>query len=197
LVFLLSLAVILAILAVMAILAICTSICCGSFAPVLGFPGRRAAAQSNTHCRADAPLLNRAGAPQRISLAVPTRCVFKTITVSDLWHGKCTLLPARLDAQLSKSSPERERNKFMGEVLLYLLEHTGAMDTSEGIVQWWLPAGSSYSQEQVQEVLDELVRRNWLVTRGSMEQFRLYGLNKKSMPEILKFLAQRGEAGEI
>jgi len=85
----------------------------------------------------------------------------------------------------------------MGEVLLYLLEHTGAMDTSEGIVQWWLPAGSSYSQEQVQEVLDELVRRNWLVTRGSMEQFRLYGLNKKSMPEILKFLAQRGEAGEI
>ncbi len=92
---------------------------------------------------------------------------------------------------MQMSSPERERNEFMEEALLYLVDHADAMDTSEGIVQWWLPAGSSYSQERVQEVLDELVQRNWLVTRGSMEQFRLYGLNKESLPEILKFLSER------
>jgi len=104
------------------------------------------------------------------------------------------LSPARLDsAILPKSSPERERDEFMEQVLLYLVDHADAMDTSEGIVQWWLPAGPSYSHESVQEVLDELVQRNWLVTRGSMEQFRLYGLNKESMPEILKFLSQTEE----
>lgn len=79
----------------------------------------------------------------------------------------------------------------MREMLLYLVEHADAMDTAEGIAQWWLPAGSVYSQEQVQEVLDELVGRGWLTARGSVEQFRVYGLNKQGMQEVLEFLSER------
>jgi hypothetical protein len=99
--------------------------------------------------------------------------------------------------QLPKSFSEQERMKFIREILQYLVEHADAMDTSEGIVQWWLPPGSAYPQEQVQEILNELVGRGWLTTRGSIEEFRVYGLNKESMQEVLEFLAKRDALNAI
>lgn len=85
----------------------------------------------------------------------------------------------------------------MREMLLYLVEHVDAMDTSEGIVQWWLPASSVYPREQVQEVLNELVERGWLTTRGSIEPFQVYGLNKESKREVLEFLSERDAPNAI
>ena len=39
------------------------------------------------------------------------------------------------------------------------------------------------------EALDELVAKTWLITRGSVEEFKLYGLNKESLPEVMQFIA--------
>lgn len=78
----------------------------------------------------------------------------------------------------------------MRSMLLYLVQHSDAMDTAEGILQWWLPPGRQCSREQLQKVLDDLVERKWLITRGSVEEFKLYGLNKEKLPEVVKFISE-------
>jgi hypothetical protein len=76
----------------------------------------------------------------------------------------------------------------MRNMLSYLVQHCDAMDTADGIRQWWLPLHKQCSREEVQDVLNELVQRKWLITRGTVEEFRLYGLNKERLPEVLKFV---------
>lgn len=44
------------------------------------------------------------------------------------------------------------------ELLRYLSEHPGAADTSDGIVQWWLPKETAVGRKEVEAALDLLVR---------------------------------------
>jgi hypothetical protein len=78
-------------------------------------------------------------------------------------------------------------------MLLYLVQHSDAMDTAEGILQWWLPLERQCSREELQRVLDDLVQRKWLITRGSVEEFKLYGLNKEKLPEVIQFISEDAE----
>jgi hypothetical protein len=92
-----------------------------------------------------------------------------------------------------RSSREAERLGLMRSMLLYLVQHSDAMDTAEGILQWWLPLEQRSSREQLQRVLDELVDKKWLIARGSVEEFKLYGLNKEKLPEVLQFISENRE----
>jgi hypothetical protein len=85
----------------------------------------------------------------------------------------------------------------MRSMLLYLVQHSDAMDTAEGILQWWLPLERRCSREQLQKVLDDLVGRKWLITRGSIEEFKLYGLNKEKLPEVLKFISESSGSSTV
>lgn len=85
----------------------------------------------------------------------------------------------------------------MRSMLLYLVQHSDAMDTAEGILQWWLPLERRCSREQLQKVLDDLVERKWLITRGSVEEFKLYGLNKEKLPEVLKFISESSGSSTV
>ncbi|MEQ1528375.1 MAG: hypothetical protein ABL925_03600 [Methylococcales bacterium] len=44
------------------------------------------------------------------------------------------------------------------EILTYLRNHSGAADTFEGIIEWWLPRQRyEQSKEKIQKALDTLV----------------------------------------
>jgi len=69
----------------------------------------------------------------------------------------------------------------------YLAEHPEAKDTIEGIRRWWLPEGHPYGAAEVQEALDELVRRGWVVVRAVPPHRRLYGANPARVGEMRHF----------
>lgn len=85
----------------------------------------------------------------------------------------------------------------MRSMLLYLVQHSDAMDTAEGILQWWLPLEKQCSREQLQKILNDLVERKWLIARGSIEEFKLYGLNKEKLPEVLEFISESSGSSTV
>jgi hypothetical protein len=77
----------------------------------------------------------------------------------------------------------------MRTMLSYLVQHSDAMDTADGIRQWWLPLHWECTREQVRAALDELVMRKWVITRESADESKLYGLNKENLTEVTQFIA--------
>jgi hypothetical protein len=90
-----------------------------------------------------------------------------------------------------RSAREAESLRLMRTMLSYLVQHSDAMDTADGIRQWWLPLNWECSREQIQEALDDLVAKQWLIVRGSVEEFKLYGLNKESLTEVMQFIFEQ------
>lgn len=87
-----------------------------------------------------------------------------------------------------KDSFDRRQVLFQ-QILNYLIEHPDAKDTVVGILKWWLSRPLiEWEQEQVQEALDSLVAKGWLVKRILPSSLELYSLNKKGRPEIDEFL---------
>ncbi len=79
-------------------------------------------------------------------------------------------------------------------MLSYLIEHPKAKDTADGIRHWWLPLSwRRYTRHQVEQVLERLVEKKWLVARGKGYQSRLYALNKESISDILVFVKGRAK----
>ena len=83
------------------------------------------------------------------------------------------------------------------QILRYLTEHPDAKDTAEGIQKYWLNGGAiPAAAEEVQNSLDLLVQRGWVIVSKSSLAPRLYRLNKGRMEEIhfyLKRLQHREE----
>lgn len=74
------------------------------------------------------------------------------------------------------------------EILRYLVEHPDAKDTVEGILKWWLrEEGAKWSEEEVQEAINFLVSRGWLV--GKEITPKVYGVKKNGLDEIKRFLS--------
>jgi hypothetical protein len=81
------------------------------------------------------------------------------------------------------------RDEFIVEILRYVVDHPRAKDTIEGIEKWWL--SKSIGQEgkrKIEESLDLLVSKGWLIGRCSPQSKRIYSLNENSLPEIREFL---------
>ena len=61
-----------------------------------------------------------------------------------------------------------QRKLVERQILLYLQGHPAAADSAEGVRHWWLQDMGELSQTVVEEALGELLKRGWLVSRGSI-----------------------------
>jgi hypothetical protein len=80
------------------------------------------------------------------------------------------------------------RSAVITEILRYLVEHPDAKDTIEGITRWWIqpqrPERDEWKRDLVQDAMDELVARGWVVRRDITPSNVVYGLDKQHLTTI-------------
>jgi len=87
-----------------------------------------------------------------------------------------------------------EANLIAQDILSYLLEHTAAEDTIEGIVEWWLLEEKIRRRtKEVQKALDELARDSLIIALKSKDSKIRYRLNKRKMNKIRAILEREGK----
>ena len=78
-----------------------------------------------------------------------------------------------------------EESLIAQDILSYLLRHTAAEDTVEGIVEWWLLEEKiEHRTKEVQRVLDEMVVKELIVARESKDLKIHYRINKRNLNKI-------------
>jgi hypothetical protein len=89
-----------------------------------------------------------------------------------------------------------EETLIAQDILSYLLTHTAAEDTVEGIVEWWLLEEKIKRRtKEVQRVLDEMVNERLIVARESKDLKVHYRINKRSMNKIRELLGSESANG--
>jgi len=74
-------------------------------------------------------------------------------------------------------------------ILNYLTQHPHAKDTLQGIIEWWLvDSRQTPGVADVQEALDELVQRGWILVTKRSPSSTLYGLDEAHLDSIREFL---------
>jgi hypothetical protein len=74
-------------------------------------------------------------------------------------------------------------------VLQHLMSNPGAKDTLEGIRKWWIATRRQEPRiDELQDVLDDLMHKGWIVRFKPRGSKHVYGLNKESLEEIQKRL---------
>jgi Fe2+ or Zn2+ uptake regulation protein len=78
-----------------------------------------------------------------------------------------------------------DESKIGNEILSYLVDHQKALDTLEGIVEWWLlERHINFQTARVKEVLSDLVARGLILeTEGSNSEIH-YRVNQNRFEEI-------------
>lgn len=91
-----------------------------------------------------------------------------------------------------------EESPVAQKILSYLLTHTEAEDTVEGIVEWWLLEENIQRRaKEVQKALDDLVVESLIVANESRDSKIHYRINKKNLNRIRMILgAQTGESSK-
>jgi len=80
-------------------------------------------------------------------------------------------------------------DRLLREILRYLVAHPKAKDTIRGIEQWWLSKSVSLeAKRKLEESLDLLVSKDWLIERCSPQSETIYSLNESKLSEIKQFL---------
>ena len=75
------------------------------------------------------------------------------------------------------------------EILSYLIEHPDAKDTVDGILRWWLTKGNSEIRKgEVEEALDFLVAKGFLIERETSDLKKIYGVERERLGEIETYL---------
>lgn len=74
------------------------------------------------------------------------------------------------------------------DIVQYMTRHPEARDTLEGIRDWWLPPGSSYTPAELAEALATLTNWGWLVKHTLMEQTVVYGVSEAGLQLGVEFL---------
>jgi Fe2+ or Zn2+ uptake regulation protein len=77
--------------------------------------------------------------------------------------------------------PEAYDKKIGASLMRYLVEHPQAMDTAEGIAEWWTRDGESRDVETVRRVLGHLINQG-LVERIGSGKYAHYRLRKDMDP---------------
>ena len=89
-----------------------------------------------------------------------------------------------------------EETLIAQDILSYLLTHTAAEDTVEGIVEWWLLEEKIKRRtKEVQRVLDEMVNKRLIVARESKDLKIHYRINKRNMNKIRELLGSDSANG--
>lgn len=92
----------------------------------------------------------------------------------------------------STDSEETPRDDLSVGILRYLLAHPSAKDTLDGIEKWWLtPNISREGKRKIEEALNRLAAKGWLIARASPQSETIYSLNKNCLEEIKAFLNKR------
>jgi hypothetical protein len=82
-----------------------------------------------------------------------------------------------------------DKSRIAHDVLAYLVEHQDAQDTLEGIVEWWLIEQKIQRQKgMVEQVLGELIRKEFLEERTGLDGQTRYVINHRKAKEIEQFL---------
>jgi hypothetical protein len=82
-----------------------------------------------------------------------------------------------------------EETLLAKDILSYLLAHTAAEDTMEGIVGWWLLEEKIKRRtKEVQRILDELVVESLIIARESKDSKIHYRINRRNMNRIRAML---------
>lgn len=81
------------------------------------------------------------------------------------------------------------------KILRYLDQNPNAADTVEGILEWWLPKQSIYEEEKVvKRALDEMVKRNLILTTRSSDARKHYRLNSDCIRDIRRMISEADES---
>jgi len=78
------------------------------------------------------------------------------------------------------------------QILRYVNEHRDATDALEGIQRYWMTGQGAASSEEIKNILDLLVKREWLLISESNVSPKLYRLNKHRAQEVQSFLENLG-----
>ena len=82
------------------------------------------------------------------------------------------------------------RNPVAQVILSYLLAHSEAEDTIEGIIDWWLLEETvKHRKKEVQAALDELVSQSLITTRKSEDSRIRYRINNRMMKKVREFMS--------
>ena len=82
----------------------------------------------------------------------------------------------------------------MREILRYLVAHPDAKDTVDGIARWWIappgddPHRQGWNRDVVQEAIDGLVARGWVVRRETTPAHVVYGLDRQHLNAITRVI---------
>ena len=79
-------------------------------------------------------------------------------------------------------------NVAIEQILRYLNEHPDATDALEGIQRYWMTGRRAANSEEIQNILDLLVKREWLLISESHVSPKLYKLNKNRAQEVQSYL---------
>ena len=91
---------------------------------------------------------------------------------------------------LKEKGPSEGLMAAAREILSYLVEHPDAKDTVEGILKWWLSkAHTKREKREVQEAIDFLVEKGWVISREVADSKKIYGVESERMEEIREFVA--------
>ncbi|HEY6805631.1 MAG TPA: hypothetical protein VI306_18780 [Pyrinomonadaceae bacterium] len=81
--------------------------------------------------------------------------------------------------------------EFVSEILRYLVAHPKAKDTVRGIERWWLSQNVSVeAKRKLEDSLDFLVAKGWVIARRSAQSPTFYSLNEAALDQIEKFLEE-------
>jgi hypothetical protein len=94
-------------------------------------------------------------------------------------------------AEVSRQGSGHDRSSVMTEILRYLVAHPDAKDTVEGIARWWIaPRGDErWNRDAVQEAIDALLARGWMVRRETTPSHAVYGLDKQHLSAITRVIS--------
>jgi hypothetical protein len=89
------------------------------------------------------------------------------------------------------STEEFRSDQFIMEILRYVVDHPQAKDTISGIEKWWLAQNiSRETKRRLEDSLNLLVSKGWLIGRSSPQADTIYSLNENCLPEINEFLGR-------
>jgi hypothetical protein len=75
------------------------------------------------------------------------------------------------------------------DILRYLVQHTEAKDTVQGVFHWWLPPTYiGLGEAELTSALDDLVAKGWLTMSSHARDVKLYGIEISRLDEILRWL---------
>jgi hypothetical protein len=88
---------------------------------------------------------------------------------------------------------DSDRLEIANSILSYLVEHTSAQDTFEGIVEWWLlEQRIKHDSFAIRDVLTDLTAKELIHAYEGGDSRTHYRINPGKEEEIRTLLGQRG-----